>query len=85
MFALSYDEMPIIHHRIFEHEIKMYPNDKHVRQCLRMMNPRKAPAIKAKTKKSLKARFIYPYLLTEWASNPIYVNKKHGPSVCVII
>ena len=42
------------------------------------MNPRKAPAIKAKIEKLLKVGFIYPIPLTEWVSNPILVDKKQG-------
>ena len=30
VFAWSYDEMPDINPRIIEHEIKTYPNAKHV-------------------------------------------------------
>ena len=43
-----------------------------------MVNPRKAPAIKAKIENLLKAGFIYPIHLTEWVSNPLSVDKKHG-------
>ena len=52
--------MPGIDPHIFEHEIKTYPNAKPVRQCLRVMNPRKAPTIKAKIEKLLNVSFIYP-------------------------
>ena len=52
--------MPGIDPHIVEHEIKTYPNAKPVRQRLRAVNPRKAPAIKAEIEKLLKASFIYP-------------------------
>ena len=39
------------------------------------MNPYKAPAIKAEIEKLLKEGFIYLFLLTEWVSNPIPVDK----------
>ena len=42
------------------------------------MNPKKAPAIKAKVEKLLKAGFIYLVPLTEWVSNPVPVTKKEG-------
>ena len=42
------------------------------------MNPRKAPAIKDEIEKLLKVDFIYPVPLTEWVSNPVLVDKKHG-------
>ena len=67
-----------INPRIVEHEIKTYPNAKPVRQCLRAVNPRKAPTIKAEIEKLLKAGFIYPIPFMEWVSNPIPVDKKQG-------
>ena len=42
------------------------------------MNPRKAPAIKAKIDKLLKSDFIYLVPLTEWISNTVLVDKKQG-------
>ena len=46
IFAWSYEEIPGIDPHIVEHEIKKYSNAKPVRQCLRAVNPRKAPVIK---------------------------------------
>ena len=43
-----------------------------------MVNPRKAPAIKAEIEKLLKAGFIYPFPLMEWVSNSVLVDKKKG-------
>ena len=76
VFSWSYEEMPGIDPRIVEHEIKTYPNSKLVRQCLRVVNPRKAPVIKAEIEKLLNAGFIYLVPLTEWVSNPVPVDKK---------
>ena len=76
VFAWSYDEMPGIDPWIVKHEINTYPNAKHVRQRLHIVNPRKAPAIKAEIEKLLKVGFIYPIPLREWVSNPIQVDKK---------
>ena len=76
IFAWSYDEMPGIDPRIVEHEIKTYPNANLVQQRLHVVNPRKAPAIKAEIEKLLKADFIYPVPLMEWVSNPVLVDKK---------
>ena len=78
IFAWSYEEMPGIDPRIVEHEIKTYPDAKPVRQKLRPVNPKKAPAIKGEVEKLLKAGFIYPVPLTEWVSNPVPVTKKEG-------
>jgi hypothetical protein len=47
VFSWSYEEMPGIDPHIFEHEIRTYLNAKLVRQCIRVVNPQKAPAIKA--------------------------------------
>ena len=46
VFAWSYDEMPGIDSSIVEHEIKMYPDVKPVRQRPRQVHPKKATAIK---------------------------------------
>jgi hypothetical protein len=78
VFAWSYEEMPGIDPRIVEHEIRTYPDAKPVRQRLRAVNPRKAPAIKAEVEKLLNVGFIYPVPLTEWVSNPVPMNKKQG-------
>jgi hypothetical protein len=70
--------------RIVEHEIKTYPDVKPVRQRLRTVNPRKAPAIKAEVEKLFNVGFIYPVPLTEWVSNPVPVDKKQGTiRVCI--
>ena len=58
IFAWTYEEMPGIDPWIVEHEIKTYPNVKPVRQKLRVVNPKKAPAIKAEIEKLLKVGFI---------------------------
>jgi hypothetical protein len=68
--------------KIVKYEITTYPNAKPVRQKLHLVNPKKAIAIKVEVKKLLKASFIYPMHLTQWVSNPILVNKKHG-TICV--
>ena len=76
MFAWLYEEMSRIEPRIVEHEIKNYTDAKPVRQCLRAMNPIKAPTIKADIEKLLKSGFIYPVPLTKWVSNPVLVDNK---------
>jgi hypothetical protein len=70
--------MPGIDPRIVEHEIRTYPDAKPVRQHLRVVNPRKAPAIKEEVEKLLNGGFIYPVPLIEWVSNPIPVNRNQG-------
>ena len=78
MFAWSYEEIPGIYPSIVEHEIKTYLNAKPIRQRLRVVNPRKAPAIKAEVEKLLNVGFIYLVPLTEWVSNPVPLNIKQG-------
>ena len=84
IFAWSYKEMLRIDPWIVEHEIKTYSNIKLVRHKLRVVNPRKAPAIKEKIEKLLKASFIYLVPLTKWVSNLVVVNKKEGKiQICI--
>ena len=51
---------------------------KPVRKKLRQVHPRKATAIKADIEKLLKAGFIYPVPMEEWASNFVPINKNQG-------
>lgn len=78
VFVGSYEEMPGIDPSIVQHEIKTCENPKPIRQKLRLVNPRKAIAIKAKVENLLKAGFIYPIPLIEWVSNPVPEDKKQG-------
>jgi len=76
--------MPGIDSRIVEHEIKMYPDVKPVRQRLRPIHPKKVAAIKEEVEKLLHVGFIYPVPLTDWVSNIVPVMKKKGTiRVCV--
>jgi hypothetical protein len=84
VFAWSYEEMPGIDPDIVIHEIKTYLDDKPVRQCLCLVHPRKATAIKLEVKKLLKADFIYPVALTDWVSNLVPIEKKQG-TICVCV
>ena len=70
--------MPSIDLEIVIHEIKTYPDAKPVRQCLRLVHPRKAATIKLEVEKLLKADFIYPVALTDWVSNLVPIDKKQG-------
>ena len=63
---------------IIVHEIKTYPDEKPVCQKLRPVHPRKTAVINAEIEKLLKARFIYPVPLADWASNVVLVMKKQG-------
>jgi hypothetical protein len=70
--------MSSIDPKIVKHEITTYPDAKSVLQKLHLVNPRKVAAIKVEVEKLLKVGFIYPIHLTQWVSNPMLVNKKHG-------
>jgi hypothetical protein len=61
---------------IVKHEIKTYPDDRPIRQCIIAINPMKAHAIKEKVEKLLNVGFIYLVPLTEWVPNPFPMNKK---------
>jgi len=70
--------------RIVEHEIKMYPDVKLVRQWLRHVHLKEATVIKAEVEKILCAGFIYLVPLTDWVSNIFPVMKKQGTiRVCI--
>eukprot|EP00253_Pinus_taeda_P026101 PITA_26101 len=58
VFPWSYDEMPGIDSSTVEHEIKMYPDVKPVRQRLRQVHPKKVIAIKAEVEKLLHAGLL---------------------------
>jgi hypothetical protein len=78
VFSWSYEEIPSIDPRIVEHEITTYLDAKLVQQKFCPVNPRKVVATKDEVEKLLKVGFIYPIQLTQWVSNPVPVNKKHG-------
>jgi hypothetical protein len=78
VFAWSYEEMLGIDPHIVKHEIRTYLDPKPVQQCIRAVNPWKAPTIKAEVEKLLNVGFIYPVPFTEWVSNLVPVNKKQG-------
>jgi hypothetical protein len=78
VFSWSYEEMPGIDPRIFEHEITTFLDAMPVRQKLYSISPRKVAVIKDELEKLLKAGFIYPVQLTQWVSNLVPVNKKQG-------
>jgi hypothetical protein len=70
--------MPGINPRIVEHEIKTYLNAKTIKKCIKYVNPKKVPTIKAEVEKLLNVSFIYLVPLTEWVSNPIPIDKNQG-------
>jgi hypothetical protein len=76
VFSWYYEEMPVIDPRIVKHEITNYPNSKPFEHKLRLVNPRKAEAIKDKLEKLLKYGFIYLIQLTQWVSNPVPVIRR---------
>ena len=64
VFTWLYEKMLGIDPPIVEHEIKTFPDAKTVQQHFHVMNPRKAPAIKAEIENLLKVGFIYLVPLT---------------------
>ena len=84
VFAWTYKEIPGIDPSNVVHEIKTYLGAKPVCQKLCQLHLRKATTIKEEFEKPLRAGFIYPMPLTEWVSNIVLVNKKHGTiRVCI--
>ena len=78
VFVCSYEDMSGIDPHIVEHDIRTYLDTKPIRQRLRDVNPRKAPAIKEEVEKLLNVGFIYLVHLTKWVSNHVPMNKKQG-------
>jgi len=68
--------MPRIDSSRGEHEIKMYPDVKPVRQCHYPIHVKKATAIKIEVEKMFHAGSIYPVPLIDWVSNIVLVMKK---------
>lgn len=84
VFYWTYEEIPSINPNIVVHEIKMYPDTKLIRHCLRLFHPKKVDGIKAEVEKLIWVGFIYLVPLTDWVSIIIPLMKKHGTIwVCV--
>jgi hypothetical protein len=72
----------LIYTKLFKEFHDVFTDAKPVQKRIKVVNLRKAPAIKEEVEKLLNVVFIYPVPLTEWVSNPVLVNKNQG-TICV--
>jgi hypothetical protein len=76
MFAWCPADMPGIPKELAEHELKIFPNAKPVKQSMRRYNPEKAKSMGEEINHLLKAKFIREIKEAMWLSPPIMVEKK---------
>jgi hypothetical protein len=76
MFAWCPADMPGIPRELAEHELKIFPNAKPIKQSMRCYNPKKARAMGEEIKRLLEAKFIREIKEATWLSPPVMVEKK---------
>jgi hypothetical protein len=76
MFAWCPADMPGIPRELAEHELKIFPNTKPVKQSMRRYNPEKARSMGEEINHLLEAKFIREIKEATWLSPPVMVEKK---------
>jgi hypothetical protein len=76
MFAWCPADMPGIPRELAEHELKIFPNAKPVKQSMRRYNPEKAKSMGEEINRLLEAKFIREIKEATWLSPPVMVEKK---------
>jgi hypothetical protein len=76
MFAWCPADMPSIPRELAEHELKIFPNAKPVKQSMRRYNPEKARSMGEEINRLLEAKFIREIKEATWLSPPVMVEKK---------
>jgi hypothetical protein len=76
MFAWCPADMPGIPRELAEHELKIFPNAKPVKQSMRRYNLEKARSMGEEINRLLKAKFIREIKEAIWLSPPVMVEKK---------
>jgi hypothetical protein len=76
MFAWCPADMPGIPRELAEHELKIFPNAKPVKQSMRRYNPEKAKSMGEEINRLLEAKFIKEIKEATWLSPPVMVEKK---------
>jgi hypothetical protein len=76
MFAWCPADMPGIPRELAEHELKIFPNAKPIKQSMRRYNPEKARAMGEEINRLLEAKFIREIKEATWLSPPVMVEKK---------
>jgi hypothetical protein len=75
MFAWCLADMPGIPRELTEHELKIFPNAKPIKQSMRRYNPEKARAMGEEINFLLEAKFIREIKEATWLSPPVMVEK----------
>jgi hypothetical protein len=76
MFAWCPADMPGIPRELAEHELKIFPNAKPIKQSMRRYNPEKARSMGEEINRLLEAKFIREINESTWLSPPVMVEKK---------
>jgi hypothetical protein len=76
MFTWSPADMPGIPRELTEHELKIFPNTKPIKQSMHRYNPEKTRSIGEERNRLLKAKFIREIKEATWLSPPVMVEKK---------
>jgi hypothetical protein len=76
MFAWCPADMPGIPRELAEHELKIFPSAKPIKQSMRRYNPEKARAMGEEINRLLEAKFIREIKEATWLSPPVMVEKK---------
>jgi hypothetical protein len=76
MFAWCPADMPGIPRELAEHELKIFPNAKPVKQSMRRYNPEKAKSMGEEINRLLEAKFIREIKEATWLSPLVMVEKK---------
>jgi hypothetical protein len=69
--------MPRVPTELVEHQLKVYPQARPIRQKLRHFMPNKREAIRAELAHLVSTGFIREVLHREWLANPVLVLKKN--------
>jgi len=77
MFAWKPADMPGVLRELAEHQLKVFPNAKPIKQRLRRFTPEKREAIRAELTRLKAAGFIREVMHPEWLANPVLVLKKN--------
>jgi hypothetical protein len=76
MFTWCPADMPGIPGELTEHELKIFPNAKPIKQSMPCYNPEKAWSMGEEINRLLEAKFIREIKEATWLSPPVMVEKK---------
>jgi hypothetical protein len=76
MFTWCLADIPGIPRELAEHELKIFPNAKPIKQSMRRYNPEKARSMGEEINRLLEAKFIREIKEATWLSPPVMVEKK---------